>query len=246
MKKIIIICGLVLGVSFAMMLIVFFLYSQVNYVNLVNKKVSISEDDLAVLIIDKEDNVVFSYSIDEWRSGASLVWEDYFVEPLVIDGDKLRPNDFSKFVAVSAFPEGTKTIVFAVFSDNNKDVSLFWTLNIDTKKLSLVGDVNLGTIGNIIWSPDGVYFAYLLNTRDVGGKYITVDNVKTREKEFTLSKSHVLELLTIDDENYSPEFRMMKWDDDGERLSFTTNGVSEETSIRWSVGYNGEDLKVEN
>ncbi len=246
MKKIIIICGLVLGVSIAMMMIVFFLYSQVNYVNLVNKKVSISEDDTHILVVDEKSDVVFRYSIDEWKRGASLVWEDYFKDSLIVEGKELTPDDFSKFIAVSAFPEGTKTVGFAVFSDKEEDVSLFWTLNIDTKEVSLFGDVNFGTIGSIIWSPQGKHFAYLLNTRDVGGKHITVDNVETREKEFTLSKDHILEELGFDSDSYFPEFRMMRWDDDSKRLNFTTNGKTEEKDVRWSINYNGEDLSIEN
>ncbi len=244
MKKIIIVCGLIVGVTLAMMLIIFFLYSQVNYVNLVDKKVSISEDDSYVLIIDKENKVVFNYAIFEWRESAELLWPRYFKD-LMVGDKKLSPEDFSKFTAASAFPEGTKTLAFATSFSGEEDVSLFWTLNIDTKEITPIGDVNFGAIGGIIWSPQDTHFAYLLNTKEIGGKYLTVDNVVTKKKEFTLTGDDILKALDRDSDDYHPEFRMMRWDEDGKRLNFTTNNLAKEGSIRWSIGVDGEELKME-
>ncbi len=246
MKKIIIVCGLVVGVSVAMMLIIFFLYSQVNYVNLINKKVSISDDDSSILVFDEKEEVVFNYSIEEWRKSAEELWPSYFKKPLEVGEKNLTASDFSKFVAVSAFPEGTKTFVFAVLFEGEDSVSLFWTLNIDTKEVLLIGDVNYGAIGNIIWSPEGNCFTYILNTSEVEGKYLTVDNTITRKKEFTLSRDAILKELNYESDDYYPEFRMMRWSEDGGILNFTTNGMVEERDIRWSITFNGEDLKIEN
>ncbi len=250
MKNIIFVIGLIFGISLTMVAIGYVLSSQIEYVDLIGKTVGISEEDDedALLVIDDEGNVVFRYSVESWRGQVRERWDDVLQEPVKINGKKVTPDDFSRFTAVSPFPEGIKTLVFSVSTHNMPtDYSLFWTLNIGTREVIFLGEKNRGVVGNITWSPKETHFAYLLNTERAAGDYFTVDNVETREKGFFLSGEEIAEALDVEyEEEFLPEFRNLRWSEDGERILFVTNIPDDESLASWSIDLKGLDIKKEN
>lgn len=247
MKKIFFITGLVLGVSLAVVTIGYVLSSQIEYVDLIGKVVTISEEDDALFVMNDKEDVVFRYSIESWRGQVKGKWDVLFQESMLVGDSKITPDDFTRFTAVSPYPDGIKTIIFSTSTkEKGVDYSLFWTLNIGTRELRFLGDKNIGVVGNIVWSPRETHFAYVLNTEEFTGEYLTIDNIDTRKKEFTLSKEDLLLKLNIEEENdFHPSFKSLRWRDDGMRLFFTTNTKEEDVFVMWSVDSKGTDLRIE-
>ncbi len=231
-KNLLLTIVLIIGVSVVMAVIILLFYSQIGYVDLINKEVTISDDDQDILVICEEGGVVFEYSLEDWREGVS--------------GESITVSDIMEFTAVSPFPEGVRTVGFAVSTTGlEKNFSTFWTLNLGTGDLHMIGEENIGVVGNIIWSPKETHFAYSLDVNDLTGEYLTVDNVETRKKEFVLSSEDMAVKMEVEDE-FLADFRMIKWSDDGDDLRFVTNGISEDESIAWIIDKNGENLRLEN
>jgi hypothetical protein len=247
MKKIFFITGLVLGVSLAVVTIGYVLSSQIEYVDLVEKTVTISEENDVLFIVNDKEDIIFRYSIESWRGQVRGRWNNLFPEPIVVDGVEIVPDDFTRFTAVSPYPDGIKTIVFSTSTEEKgADFSLFWTLNVGTRELRFLGDKNTGVVGNVVWSPKETHFAYILNTEEFTGEYLTIDSVDTRKKEFTISKDDILTKLDIEEgSDFHPSFRSLRWRDDGMRLFFTTNTKEEDIFGMWSVDPKGTDLRME-
>ncbi len=247
MKKVFFVIGLICGVSLAVVTIGYVFSSQINYVDLINKKVAISDEDNAIVVLNDESNIVLRYSVDNWRGQARPLWRNLIAEGMSFDGEAVLPDSFTRFSAVSPFPDGVKTIIFATSTNaKEQDYSLFWLLNIGTKELSFFGDANKGVVGNIAWSPKETHYAYYLNTEKGSGEYLTVDNIIEKRKEFTISSEDILKQLTEDDADYfNAEFRALQWDSRGERISFTTNTLEEEIFANWSIALNGTELRRE-
>ncbi len=247
-KKTLFVVGAVVGVSLFVVLVCYFLLFQVGYTDLVGKTIIISEGDDDLLVLDEKENVVFSYSISEWNRQAGEKWDEFFTEPIEIDEITIGPNAFTRFTAISPFPESTRRLGFAVSTyAAPTDVSLFWVIDIVTRELSLVGEENKGVVGNISWSPNRVHFAYYLNTERAAGEYLTVDNGVTFEKEFNLSGEDILEAMEEEeDEAFTPEFRSLKWSEEGEKLMFSTDTPEEDVSADWVINVDGTELTREN
>ncbi len=248
MNKLFFIIALIFAVSLTVVAIGYVLSSQIEYVDLIDKKIIISEDDDVLLVTDKDASVVFRHSIENWRGQVRGKWDSIFKEPIKIQGTKVGPDGFTRFTAVSPFPDGIKTIVFSVSTYAMPvDYSLFWTLNIATGETKILGERNKGVVGNIIWSPKETHFAYFLNTERAAGDYLTLDNVETRRKEFTVSGKEILEALETDyEEDFMPEFRSLRWREDGERFFFTTDTTEEGVSANWSIDLKGLNIRREN
>ncbi len=248
-RKALYLVGIVVGVTAVMGVAVYFLYSQVEYVDLIDKKIVISEADDTLEVVDEDDNIAFSYTLSEWRDWTQDRWEYLFKRPIEVDGIELSPQSFERFTAASPLTDPIK-MVFAVSTyAMPTDASLFFTLDIRSKELKFVGEKNKGVIGNVIWSPEGTHFAYFLNTEEAPGEYLTVDNIKTLEKEFVLEDEDILLALGVEEEeieegevDFAPEFRSIEWEEDEERLMFTTNALEEGEEVRWYINKDGTDI----
>ena len=247
MKNVFFIIGLIFGVSLAVVGIGYILSSQVDYIDLISKRVAIADDDKALLLVDEDERVSFEYTIENWRGQVRGDWNDFFDEPLEVNGATITPDSFSRFTTASPFPDGVRSIVFSVSTyAMPTDFSLFWVLNVGTGEIKFLGKENIGIVGDIKWSPEGTHFAYFLNTERAPGDYLTVDNAETLEKEFTLSGGEILEAMEVEhDEDYRPEFRSLQWKQDGERLFFVTDDTDEDAGITWSIDAEGENLQKE-
>ena len=248
-KKALSLLGMIVGVMAVMGLAIYFLYSQIRPVDLIGKDIVMTEDEDALEVVDEDGNVVFDYSITEWRDYTEDRWEYLFDGTIEINEVELGPQSFQRFVAASPLVDPTR-MAFAVSTYGAPtDVSLFFTLDIRTREVRLIGEENKGVIGDILWSPTGTHFAYFLNTERAPGDYLTVDNIETLEKEFMLEDRDILLALGVEEEDigegaieFAPEFRSMEWTEEGERLLFTTNALEEGEEANWSINVDGTDI----
>ncbi len=228
--------GLIVGVSLVLLLMIYVFYSQIDYVDLIGKRVTSSDDGQQVLVIDKDDGIVYSYSIEEWRYGAELLWPNYLTEA------NLKPDDFTQFIAASPLPGDTRLLGFAVSTNRAEDnASVFWYFHIGKRELGVIGEKNEGVVGNIVWSPKETHFSYSLDTEQAAGTSLTVDNIVTKKKKFTITGEDIVTALEAESDDYTPEFRRIRWEDDGQTITFITNGIEEE-EVDWSIDIKGENL----
>ncbi len=245
MKKILFLISLIIGVSVFVVSIAFFFYSRFEYIDLVEKRIDISAEDNYILVIDKDENNVFTYSIEEWQMEAKKEWDSVIDKSSLSTEEDISPKDFVYFNTVSPFPENLRTIIFVVSTHKREnDYSLFWTLNIGTRELSFFGEKNNGKVGNIIWSPDGLHFAYLLNDNEEKGKYFTVDCRSGREKKFLLSSKDILIALNEKDENntFAAGFQGIRWANE-EEILFATKTLNEKELASWKIKKDGTNLE---
>lgn len=245
MKNILFIIGLIFLVSLVVVGTGYFLYSQAEYVSLRNKTVNISENDDA-LLVKGEEGVIFSYSIEEFQETALIVWDDVFGDDLIkINEKEVGPEMFTKFIVSSPFPGKRSSIIFSVSTDMaTENVSLFWVLDITTGRLTPFGEKNIGRVGNIMWSPDGSYFAYFLNTKRGVGEYLVLGNAESFKEEFILSGEDILEAMDIEKEDhFMPGFRGLRWSEEEEELLFMTDTLEEGASANWSINFDGTNLE---
>jgi len=248
-KKALSLLGMIVGVMAVMGIAIYFLYSQIRPVDLIGKDIVITEDDDALEVVDEDGNVVFDYSMSDWRTYTENRWEYLFDGTIEINETELGPRSFQRFVAASPLVDPTKMIFAVSTYGAPTDVSLFFVLDIRTEELELVGRENKGIIGNILWSPTGTHFAYFLNTERAPGDYLTVDNVETLEKEFVLEDRDILLALGVGEEEigegvieFTPEFRNLAWEEEGERLMFVTDVLEEDEEASWSINADGTDI----
>jgi hypothetical protein len=247
MKNIFFIVALIFVVALGVVAIGYIFSSQIQYVDLIEKNVVISDEDNALHIVNKEGDVVLEYTIKNWRGQVREEWDDFFEEMPQIGGEELIPEKFNRFSAVSPFPDGIKSIIFAISTHGEKeDYSLFWVLDVGTREIRFFGEPNKGIVGNVAWSPEATHFAYYLNTQDTPGEYLTVDNVQLSSKEFTLSGDAIISLIDSEHEEvFYPEFGNIRWSEDGERVLFSTKTLEEDVSAFWSIRFDGTDLTRE-
>jgi len=248
-QKIFFTIGMVVGIAFFVFIISFFLYSQINYIDLIGKRVIIAEGDRELHVVDDNNDVVFIYKIEDWQNGVSEGWEHMFPELISSGGANIGPENFDRFIATSPLPNPRK-LGFAISTYTLPiDISLFFELDVRNNRLNPIGEKNRGIIGSIIWSPAETHFAYLLNTKEEAGKYLVVDNVETLEEEFSLDKEDILLALGVEDLeeriNFKPRFKGLSFDEEGEFLIFTTSTLDEDESAVWTIRINGTGLTRE-
>lgn len=246
-KKALSLVGIVVGVTVIMGIAVYFLYSQVDYLDLVGKKIVISQEDDNLLLVDENEKTVFSYSVSEWQGQVSGRWNDLFPEPIMVNDTEIGPERFERFTVASPVTDPRK-MIFAVSTYlMPEDISLFFVLDVRNRELSFVGEENRGVIGDIKWSPKGTHFAYFLNTQRAAGDYLTLDSIETMEKEFILEEEDILLALGMLEEElesieFTPEFRSLGWTEDGERLTFVSDTLEEDEEARWSINIDGTEI----
>ncbi len=249
-QKIFFTIGMVVGVAFFVFIISFFLYSQINYIDLIGKRALIAEGDRELHVVDDENTVVFVYKVEDWQNGVSESWDYMFPELASVGGASIGPENFDRFIATSPLPNPRK-LGFAISTYALPiDISLFFELDVRNNRLKPIGEKNMGIIGSIVWSSAETHFAYSLNTKEEVGKYLVVDNVQTLEEEFSLDKDDILLALGVDESeeevDFNPGFKGLSFDEDGEFLVFTTNTLNEEESALWTIRVDGTGIIREN
>ncbi len=172
------------------------------------RTVSLAEEGERLEVIDMYGDVVFEYSIDDFRNWAEKRWDDLFHEPPSFgEMREVDPGNFYRFdEGVSLSPDQRQVS----FSVNDyaaaATISFIVFLDIEKEDVSLVKEENMGGVREIIWSPNGRYVSYILDTARARGDYLSIDNVTQKEKVLTLSGDDVLlEMPRFEDVSFSKD-----------------------------------------
>jgi len=201
-----------------------------------------------IRVLDQEKNVVFEYSIDEFRSWAKENWHDIFEEPPMFSPDitetEVFPEDFRVFDRTAALSPDKEKLAFSVHRYYAaSSLSFVGAVDLKTKEPALVAEANRGGLAGIFWSPAGNHLAYALDTARAQGDHLSVDSAARMEKEFILSGEDIL--ATLEDSDYAdfmPNFRNLEWTEEGQKLKFTSDSPKERGMLNWIINPEGTDL----
>lgn len=208
------------------------------------ESVSLSSDRELIQGI-KNGKLIEIYSIKQWQEWSEENWNSFALEPVVIAGHEIGPNDFIQFLTVSLSPD--KSMV--AFALNSMEISLTSVsingiLNLQSNEVTMIPNIIWGDIEDITWSPDEQYFFSLAGTARSGGEYLSVDNTITGKSVFILDDTRIAQILADKDPtHFIPQFREVKWSADGENLEFTTNFLNTKDKIRWIINVDGTGLR---
>ena len=213
------------------------------------KNIEYIADGEIIRLLDKEKNVVFEYSIEEFRSWAKENWNSVFEDPPRFAPDmaetEVNPETFHFFDRTAALSPNKEKLAFSVHSYYAaSDLSFVGIIDLKEKEPALVAEASRGNIADIFWSPAGTHLAYALGTAQASGDYLSIDNVVEMKKEFTISGEDLLIVLKNSDyADFMPNFRNLEWTEDGQSLKFTSNNPEEKGILSWSINEKGTELK---
>lgn len=194
-------------------------------------------------VLNENEEVLHSMTIEEIQNWAEENW-DIFEEPPQVAMREVRPGNFTFFDKTAKLSPDQNKLAFSV-SDYAAATTLSFILimDIESGELSMVKEPTRGSVDEFHWSNDSRFLAYSLNTARASGDLLSVDDIESMEKSFTLGEEDLLEILQPEeDPTFMPRFRDLEWRE--ERLHFTTDSLEDE-EINWSVKRNGEDLREE-
>ncbi len=206
-----------------------------------------------VRVLSGED-VLFEYSVGEFREWAKENWGDIFeIPPSFGEVRRVNPENFYRFDDTATISPRSN---FLAFSVNDyavaTSISFIGVIDLGIKEVGLVGKENMGGLQGLYWSPDENYIAYILDTARARGDYLSVDNRERMEKEFTLSGNDIFNALTENGDKedrvhlFMPNFREVEWTERGRRLEFTTDNHNEDyVGVRWVIDPQKGGLEIE-
>ncbi len=202
-----------------------------------------------ITVIDEQDNVVFEYSFDQFRSWADENWENVFEEvPAFIEEKPVNPEDLmSSFDQTAAISPGNDRLAFSVHSYFTATfMSFVGVVDLETRETELVDAENRGQVEELIWSPEGTYLAYTLHTAKAERFFLSNDNTVDTAKNFTLAGEELAEAVEENGRTL-PHFRDISWDEEDKRLHFTADIAVNDTTetADWSINPDGTDLRKE-
>jgi len=198
-----------------------------------------TEESNVLRLLNSKEEIVLSYSIEEFKEWANQNWEKIFEEtPRFIEdieGTEVTPEDFQFFDKTSVLSPNKEKIAFSVHSYFvATHMSFIGIIDIKTEKIDLIPDKSRGIVESIIWSPEGTHISYALGTGRARGDYLSVDNVREMKKSFTLTGEDLSEV------RFMPRFRELNWKEN--KLYFKTDHPEKEGNINWSVKKDGSEL----
>lgn len=200
-------------------------------------------------VVNREDLALAEYAIEDFNVWAEDNWNQFFeVKPTFGEIRETSFSDFGWFDRTAALSPGRDRLAFSVHDYAvATSMSFVGVIELSSHFMGLVGDESLGDIEEIIWSPTGGHIAYILNSARARGDGLSVDNMSTLRKEFSLDGRDILEALDLTEEVSFPEFLPMfddlVWVTSGS-LEFTTiSPTEEETTIRWAISSDGSNLR---
>ncbi len=223
------------------------------------KTIGYSEEGRVINIFNQKGDLVFEYSIEDFKSFAKKNWHEIFETPPRfaedIEETEVNPETFYFFDRSASVSPDNKKLAFSVHSYfAASELSFISLIDIKTKEIKLIPEKNRGVVEKILWSPSGTHLAYTLNTARAVGDYLSIDNVTEMKKEFTLSGPDLLMVLLNNQEKHQsrlfiefmPNFREIEWLKGGQRLGFVSDlYYFEEGIAKWSIDLLGKDLRLE-
>lgn len=210
----------------------------------------IIDEGREIKVTDRIDQTVLSFSIEDFNTWTVEHWDELF--PAGVSFGELRavePGQFGRFDSSAVVSPDNKRLAWSVSGyAAATTISFVGVMEIDTGSIDLVKEEVMGSIEELIWSPDSTHLAYGLHSARARGDNLSVDNVLTLEKQFTLGIG-ALGLLDqldprpdIDEAQFMPDFRALKWSPDSEVLYFTTDHP-ENGDIDWRIDRDGSGLE---
>lgn len=171
----------------------------------------LSDNGQIINFFDAEENLIFKYSINDFRKWAKNNWSNIFIEePKFGDIRKVEIDNFSNFSNLS-ISNDNKFLAFTV-SDYAvlTDISFISLFNLEDYKLKMIDKKIIGQVEKINFSPDDNYIAYLVNTARVSGDYLRVDDLINMTKIIKIDDEEILNYLEL--ENSLVVFSDLLWD----------------------------------
>ncbi len=196
----------------------------------------------------EEGEIVFNYSIEEFRQWAKNNWAEIFIDaPAFGQLRAVEPDYFYRFDEGASLSPDYRFLAFSV-NDYAAASTLSFIVIVDLSlgKIEMIGEENKGGVREIIWSPTSSHIAYILDTARAKGDYFSVDNAETLTKKFTFTGADVLlpfpvgtEIDDQSDLQFMPKFDNLDWSADGQRLSFVSAypdmfGI-EDDFMKWGI-----------
>lgn len=195
-------------------------------------------------VVNEGNEVLYKITIEELTEYAHNNW-NIFEEPPEVAMRPVSPDNFHFFDRSASISPNNEKLVFSVHDYAAlTEMSFVVVANINTGELSMVKEPVMGSIEKFIWSPDSKSIAYILGTARANGDFLSVDDIESMEKRFTLSEKDLLEVFKTTHRNgdgFMPHFGNLRWEE--EKLFFTTNSTGKET-VYWSIDKSGENLKI--
>lgn len=242
MKKIFIVIFILIIVA---VLVLIFFRAEDTEKHGPSETIEYAADGEVIRVLDKEKNVIFEYSIDEFRGWVKEHWHDIFEEPPAFG--ELRdvdPENFFRFDNTASLSPDRNFLAFSVHDYAAlTSISFVGIIDFKTAEVKLISEASVGNLQNLIWSPRGSHLAYILDTGRAYGDFLSIDNATELKKEVMLSGDDILDSLENSDPvEFMPRFRNLKWTEDGQKLKFTSNNIKERGMLNWSINVEGTDL----
>lgn len=219
-----------------------------NEESLLGREVRLTEERTGIEVYNKEDEMISRLDFSRFQEWANENWEEIFEEtPMFaedIEETKVTPDSFyffDKTVTLSPEEEKVAFSVHSYFAATH--LSFIGIFDINTDKLYMIRKENRGEVDDIFWSPNGKRIAYTLSTARAKGDYLSIDNMESLQKEFTLSGEDIERKLDYK-EALIPRFRDIAWKKEGEVVVFITDSKDLKKEAVWEVDKKGDSLEL--
>ncbi len=215
---------------------------------LFGREVRLTEERTGIEVYNKEDEMISRLDFSRFQEWANENWEEVFEEtPMFaedIEETKVTPDSFYFFDEAVALSPKEEKVAFSVHSYfTATHLSFIGIFDIDADKLYMIRKENRGEVDDIFWSPDGKSITYTLSTARAKGDYLSIDNVESLQKEFTLSGEDIERKLDYK-EALMPRFRDIAWKKEGGVVEFITDIKDLKKEAVWEVGKKGDSLEL--
>ena len=218
--------------------------------------------DAGSILMEKDGERFLVYSISQWHKWAEENGYVFVPEPPIVAGVEVRLENFYSFTSVSLSPDQNK-IIFASLKTEwgegwgrirpRAHLSAIGILDLNTKEVSMINIIE-GKVEEIIWSPDGKHFAYILTTITDRGKSerLAVNNVVEKKHIFSLYEERIAQVLGVKNRDsifFVSYFQNVEWFSERKLYFLTYNKISRPDGynwkghVRWVINVDGRGLE---
>ncbi len=244
MKKI-----LIYSLIFILLLVLVFSISSYEIKNddkIVNY--DLGQDLKNIYLLNKNNEIVFTYQISEFKDWAKNNWIDIFEEkPVFGEVREVEIDNFNNFSKELSISNNKKKLAFWV-SDYAvlTDISFITFIDLNNYSISMIHQEIIGSIRDIIWSDNDKYIAYLLDTARTYGDYIRIDEMRNKSKLAIIEREEILDYLEIANNQELLTFSDISWKNNENILNFTSLIGDDNEKYYWQYEINENKLKIIN
>lgn len=208
----------------------------------------LSQDGKSFDFFNQKGDLVFSYTINDFKNWAKNNWQDIFDEtPSFGDIREVEIDNFNNFSESFALSNNKDYLAFVV-SDYAVlvDISFIAFINLNNREISIIADEKIGSVANIKWSSDDNYLAYLLNTARIQGDYLGLDNFINKKELITIKDEDIIYYLNMENiDNNLISFSDLAWIDNNS-LMFSSKLLNDDLKFNWQFKVNDNNLELIN